>query len=155
MPLTESLTINAILIGLLSSRERSSPTFVERGQTCTANGFNGDLESLSSSRLSVDHGPQTHHLKRPPIINAQIARCNLCYYLIQTLTSIRQVVWIPSLLIPSPFTVHNFTICQSFHLGHVKQFAYCPSGSGHSALLGPTLVYFNNINCAASMDMDA
>lgn len=59
-----------------------------------------------------------------------------------------------SLLIPSPFTVHTFTICRSFHLGLIKQFAYCPSGSGHSALLEPSLVYFNNINCAASMDMN-
>lgn len=72
MLLTESLTINAILIGLLSSRERSSLIFVERGQTCTGNGFNGDLESLSSLRFPASHGPQsydqyqTRYLKRPP-----------------------------------------------------------------------------------------
>lgn len=81
---------------------------------------------------------QSRYLKQPHIINAQIAQFNLCYYLIRTLTSIQRVVWIPGLL--TPFTVHISTICRSFHLGHVEQFANCPSDSGHGALLGSILV---------------
>lgn len=123
------LTTNAILIGPLSSREHSRLTSVRRGQICTVNGCNGDLEPFRHPFLTMVFNPiihtySTRYLKRL-IVNAQIKHrlqvTTLVLFGLDSDLTLASSLDI-QLLIINPFTVHTFAISRSLRLGTCQAF---------------------------------